>query len=268
MNGFDMNEAEVCFEEYCRQEKIAFQKIEEGKSKSPDYELSTKAGKVIVEIKGFEHAHEDDVLKINPTPSLPEPLGLKRIREKMKDSSRQFIKYQESPTLLILRDTGKSHVDLSTKILKMAMFGDISYVIPLDLEGRAEVDGGHWQYGRNAPPQVTRKIGGSWISAVAVLEKICINEKIMEKHCKAFSQQFGGNWLKNPEIPAKVIELLEDIKAAHPDIDFNESKWRLRIICNPFSKVPFPSHAFNDNWNEIHMPNFATTADSSSLTSA
>lgn len=252
-----MNKAEGYFEEYCRQDKIGFRKIEEGKSRIPDYELFLKTVNVIAEIKEFEHGNEDDIIKSNKVISLVEPLGLKRIRDKIRESSRQFRKYQDNPTLLILCNPRKLPVDLSTKIIKMAMFGDLSYEFTLDLERKRPVDRGSWKYGRNAPSQVSRKIGGSLLSAVAVLERIYINKKMIEKHLKDFSLKSGKNGLKKAEIIMKMMEHIKDIKTTHPNIDFNKSKLRLRIICNPFSEVSFPSSAFGGHWNEVHLPNNA-----------
>lgn len=252
-----MNNIEQHLEEYCRQEKIPFQKIKESIHKTPDYKLYPKGIPIIAEIKGFERGKEDKQLEIQKVVSRAEPLGMRRIRDKIIVSSRQFEKYHDRPTLLILCGITPSNVDLSTEIVEMAMFGDISYVFSIDGSLQPSVTQGEWEFGRNAPSQILRKSTGSLISAIAVLERININRKIIENNLKHCVKRAEINNLKKKEILIKALECVDDTKVAHPYLNFEEYRLRLRIIYNPYANIAFPPNIFDSPWDQMHMPKLA-----------
>ncbi len=248
-------------EEYFKQENILFERITAGVDSTPDYkvlinneELINKElinKELIVEFKEFEFSENDKTWQSRRIFTKTEPPGLRRIRNKIKECSKQFKNYQSKPTLCILCNTGCVYVDLSTQILTMAMLGDIIFNIPIvSLKNNSVVKEGFFEYGRNAPSQIARKPEGSLISAVGVLEGMQPKQKIIDKELESLYLESKQNNWNTKQTLEQALKKVEKIKNTNQNINFDESKWRLRIIRNPYAKVLFPKNIFNGEYNE------------------
>lgn len=245
--------AENALEQYFRQENICYSKIPESDTKTPDYEILSNGNRIIAEFKEFVSTNKNKQLFNRKVFTLALPLGMNRIRDKLKECSRQFKEYSGYSCLCVLRNTGGDSIDLSTRIITMAMHGNIFFSISVDIEGKLPAIEEGFKYGRNAPPQISRKESGSLISAVAILEKIYPNQKNIDRNLDDLYQESKERKWDKKKTLEKASEKIEKIKESNPNINFDEFKWRLRIIHNPYAKIEFATNTFGGKWNEDYI---------------
>ena len=241
-------------EEYFRQEAISYKKIKEGKQQTPDYKVFLKSNRVvIVEFKEFQSTVKDAKLNRKKISIKSEPPGLKRIRNKIKECSKQFKSFQNMSTVCVLRNTGGDFIDLSTPIITMAMLGDVYFSVRISgSRTHPPIEEG-FMYGRNALSQIVRKENGSLVSAVALLEKIYLNQKKIDRILEDLFIESKKKRLDLKRIMERGFKRIEEIQNDNPDVNFDEFKWRLRIIHNPYAKVKFPIKIFGGKWNEEYI---------------
>lgn len=165
-----MKNAEDLLREYFVRENISYTEIPRSKikgKKTPDFEACVSGRKVIIEAKDFEYGESDaSFSRGHGFFTAPQPPGMNKIRTKLQECSDQFKGYQSEITLCILCNAKKILVDLDTVIVGMAMFGNIDIHLPVGSNNPTR-----FEYGKDGSRQISRKAGGSLISAVAVLEK-------------------------------------------------------------------------------------------------
>ena len=199
-----MESVESFLKEYFDQVNIPYTEIPRSKvknKKTPDFQICVFDKKVIIETKEFECGKSDvPFSRGRGFFTAPQPPGMNKIREKLRECSDQFKECGNEITLCVLCNARGILIDLDTQIVGMAMFGDIQ--ICLSARNDHPV---RFEYGRNGVSQISRKENGSLISAVAILETYP-NQK--------------------------------------------EFYWRLRIIHNPYARIPLPIKIFNGRFDE------------------
>lgn len=150
-----MTESEFLFKEYCLQENISFERIVEGKEKSPDFWVDLKGSKIIVEVKQMNpNAEEKKVLDAPPDELSGEDVdhwGIPggRIRKKITRSLPQLKALAKNlcPALLVIFNNIKYFgIEMWPELtdgyaVKVAMYGIESVLISSEVapEGGAKI---------------------------------------------------------------------------------------------------------------------------------
>jgi len=136
-----MNEtqAEINFEAFCLSRKIAYERIPEGKHRTPDYELTIGHQKIIVEVKEIS---PNDLERLSAKlmaergyGSLLSNIPGERVRKKISDASAQMKARMQGqyPGLLVLFDCcGRLIKHTDPYFIKVAMYGleQVNFVVP------------------------------------------------------------------------------------------------------------------------------------------
>jgi hypothetical protein len=233
-----MNLSEKVFIEYLNQSGLKGIKISTSNTKTPDYLIEKDNNiRVIAEVKEFGISQEEKASykSNNKDIDYPENKSWDRIRDKIKGCSKQLEACNRSTILILDNVTKQTFINLSTKNIIIAMFGNLKYLYGNDGENikfqKAILD-------RNSPSQITRKINGSNISAVGVLDKI---EEDYERNKEAIANNIA--LLGEQEITKAPMK-----QYSEPTID--REVYRLRIVHNPYAKNKFPFDIFNSEFDE------------------
>lgn len=232
---------ETVFENYLRQEEINYSTIPTSESKTADYKVKKDNLEIIAEFKEF---YVSDIEKgwIRSNKSCleyPENAGIKRIRDKLRQSSKQLEVYScDYPCICLLDNVNirKTLIDLSTIVVMIAMFGDLSFNYSgNNLDFKEAVLCG------NAPSQVLRKEGGSNISAVAIVDEVDPVYEINKEEIESFIDTA----IELSNLP----DIEKEIRRRFPGLCKTKA-YRLRIIFNPTPKKELPSNFFSGNYDE------------------
>lgn len=127
-----MTESEEIFEHFCRERNLCFQRIPEGKTKSPDYYLQIGNVTTVVEIKQIDaNTEERQILEKSPEEWSEYEIyhwGIpgERIRNKITSATRQLkiLSKGRYRTLLIVYDNIKMWPELVDEYsIRVAMYG-------------------------------------------------------------------------------------------------------------------------------------------------
>lgn len=237
----------IVFENYLKQERIDYEGITVSKSKTADYKIRKNNLEIIAEFKEFcisdiekKWLKSDNSSLGDPdNPGYPENKSIRRIREKIRQASKQLENNKTYPCICVLDNVNitETHINLSTIAVMIAMFGDLSIRYSKNLDFKEEV-----LYG-NAPPQILRKADGtgSNISAVAIVDEI---DPVYENNKKEIEDFVDKRIeLSNP------YDIEEEIKRHFPCLNKTKT-YRLRIIFNPKGKKELPPNFFSGNYDE------------------
>jgi hypothetical protein len=136
--------SEKWFEDYCANSELAYKRISEGNSKTPDYELTIDGQRIIVEVKEIlrntEERESDRLLSERGYGSVLSNTPGDRVRKKIRDSSAQIKARTKSmyPSILVLCDLkfgcGQITGHLDPYNIRVAMYGleQIYIAVPRD----------------------------------------------------------------------------------------------------------------------------------------
>jgi hypothetical protein len=163
--------SELLFERLCTAKRILWQKIPEGKMKTPDYELKISPVNLLVEVKQLDENDEDRIInaaslqdKDMPAAECPSD----RVRQKIAEAYRQLKAHCRTGLgtgLVLYNNAGRlTFIDCWTVII--AMFGNYGFRIGMPISGGAIVTTGAGFMGHR---KVTRNTCRA-LSFVAVLQ--------------------------------------------------------------------------------------------------
>jgi len=133
-------QSEICFENLCADLGIPLRRIPEGKSKTPDYELTIGQQTIVAEVKEMtrnkDEQKSDRVLQERGYGNALCTTPGDRVRKKVSESSSQIKARSEGryPSLLILFDQGFVAGHLEPYCIRAAMYGleQIHFAVPTD----------------------------------------------------------------------------------------------------------------------------------------
>jgi hypothetical protein len=226
---------EQCFEEYLASLRLKWDYELPAGGKNADYVVHHTSTDVVCEVKDLEPGDIEE--RARRSRALTGIDSYPRIREKINSSRRQLQPYKDKlPCLLVLFNAG-AQVPLSNTRVAGAMFGDLGFALQV---GEPEsLRATYLQRGKLRPQQNTT------FSAVAVVERIKPHQPLFDA-------------LVAERMPTPSFEMLgvfEQIRAEHPDIDFQARTPRLRVIHNPHAAIRLPPDAFSGPHDEHWTPN-------------
>ncbi len=121
--------SETIFENYCHSSGIAYERIQEESSKTPDYYLIIDDQKIIVEVKEIELNKEEQeserILNERGYGNVLSNTPGNRVRKKINNSSKQIKARTEGvyPSILVLYDHGYFIGHLEPYEIRVAMYG-------------------------------------------------------------------------------------------------------------------------------------------------
>lgn len=185
--------SEKAFEEFCDVNKIKWEKVKEGRIKTPDYKVQLGSDFVFIEVKQLDKDpdfHSDGEASSRIVGS--------HIREKIKDARKQIKAGadQGCPSILLIYNNldGLQMFGTEQHDFVAAMYGDLTFLI--DKKRHKIVD--HYQ-GRNRSFDENRS---SYFSAVGFLFRTKYNVGI-----KLYENAFAKNKLNFDVIP-KCMEMI------------------------------------------------------------
>jgi hypothetical protein len=148
--GDVLTESERLFEAFCREKGIAFRRIAEGTTKSPDYVLSVSGMKLIVEVKQIApNPEEKSILRTSldewdPANVYHWGIPGERIRKKISNAVPQLKELSEGqhPTMLVILNAVEFWPELADAYaVQVAMYGIESALISNEVapEGGAKI---------------------------------------------------------------------------------------------------------------------------------
>jgi hypothetical protein len=166
--------SEQLFEEFCDDNGIEYERLEEGEEPSPDYLLTIPCTSVIVEVKEIERnkveQESDKELKERGYGNVLKNEPGDRVRTKIRKASSQIKKRTKGklPGLLVLYDEGNAHRHLDPYNIRVAMEGleQINIAVPVNPQERPYSMGM-----THGPKKKMTENANTSISAIAVMYK-------------------------------------------------------------------------------------------------
>jgi hypothetical protein len=179
----------------------------------------------------------------------------RRIRDRITSAERQLRGIKDKPCLVILYNPGY-FVHLEDFIVQGALFGDISFVVSVDPNGKASPQGKGIRF--KPSKAKLRHHQNTTLSAVAILETFrpfkYIADRALEEGKKRHesTQPERGRELTHPsgEQIHETIEWSEELRRKHPEI--SRRVLRLRVFHNPFARVGLPIRALHGEY-DVHF---------------
>lgn len=136
-----LTQSEVWFVEYCKSNRINFDRIEESENKTPDYFIKLDDQEIVVEVKEIQPSHEEirsmEKAQTNGVGFVTGNVPGEKIRKKIKKASTQIKAGAngEFPSILLLCDIrhgcGQVSQHLDPYQLRVAMEGLDQFVISM-----------------------------------------------------------------------------------------------------------------------------------------
>jgi len=181
--------SEQLFENLCQTKEIPYQRIPEGKTKTPDYELTIDSANILVEVKQLDETDEDRRMyealnRGNDTPVVECPSN--RVRLQIAAAYRQLKAYYRSghaAGIVLYNNAGHLNFIDSWTVTK-AMFGDYGYRYGIPATPNASFVGlGAGFMGKRKVTRNTCRV----LSFLSVLTKDSKNNLILEAYHNPFA---------------------------------------------------------------------------------
>jgi hypothetical protein len=131
-----MTTSEKLFETFCKQNKLAYSRIEEdNQHKLPDYFVEIDNYKIIVEVTEFKlsKGEKKKLLKFRKNRSGAYwPSTERRIRDEIDKKNKQIkplVRKHNCPSILLIYDNREEFADTDSDSIKYAMYGEDSHII-------------------------------------------------------------------------------------------------------------------------------------------
>lgn len=153
-----------------------------GLNKKPDYLITIQGKQFYFEIKQFDTNPLLEEARKNPGKVVGGFIDqYKPIRTKIEQARIKFKEYKDYPCILVLYDNN-SFKDLTNLTISGAMYGniDVSWIVPIKDNGKAELSGMHYADGGKMRRKKENQeiIQNTTISAIAIMEHSQTNDMV------------------------------------------------------------------------------------------
>jgi hypothetical protein len=240
---------ELLFEQYLQSHAIGFSYEQSGGTKQPDYRIHTLP-EVLCEVEDFGEGEIDKKIA-RAVGGAYYPFG--RLRNKIDCAGNQPREYKgKYPCVIVLYNPG-FFVDLSSEMIVAAMYGDITYSVPLLDSGEhgvaLDTDATFFHDPKRAK---MRRSQNRTVSAIAVLESVKPNWSIVEKAIDNKLQEIHDQGLFGVDGAVEAYRFIQEFKSKHLDIDYHLEVWRLRLIHNVYAFMAVPESVFAGPY-DLHL---------------
>ncbi len=255
---------DMWFEKYLIQEGLNYQFEPYGsiKGKNPDFLVSLKNIKVLVECKEIEYDVFDKVKGVGSV-NIDEHWNL--LRAKIYEASQQLKPHSNKIDYnVIILGKAKGFSQISINDLHYAMFGNPVIRIPIRTKAGDKVSKAQFDLKvmgalrKNHPKTRTMYFPHSYVSAIGIVQEFGALNYYKQKF---YDKLFEGFYDKNKPIEDQLSEafsLMEREWKKHviPKEYKNPRRrlYRLLLIVNPLSEKPFPAKLFHGTWDKIRLP--------------
>ncbi len=238
------NVGERLFVQYAVQEGYPPpRKIAADTEETADFELQTRDGTVICEVKHFPRTPQDQeyeraLIGIHASKGHP---GWNRVRDNaLRRAKGQLERYRGRLAIVVLVDTRHPLVSLDDDAVIEAMLGKEKLAIWTDKEtgeirGQATYLAGHGRIRHPANP-------APWVSAVTVLEEFQPDDErfydLVEERMGEIPDHPNAQWFKRWNASA------QELRREQPDLDPDRTVLRMRVFENPEAEIPLPRTSF------------------------
>jgi hypothetical protein len=232
---------EQAFEKYLNSLKLKFDYEPPIGQRRPDYLVGATSGDVLCEVKDLEQNDEEAAELQAIIDGRSDGVGARempfdRIQLKIRAAAKQLREFKGRYPSLVVLFNASAQVALIDFTVLGAMFGKTLITVPI-----VRGDGGDAE---EAQPSVEferesrylTRTSNTTISAVAILEKVTPNQKLVDEALA--KQRIGGG----PDGLRDVLRFVYEFSEKHPEVF--DTVWRLHIFKNPFAAVPWPDAAF------------------------
>lgn len=222
---------ELLFQQYLEAMRYPyeFEKNFYGKSKRPDYTVTTKDGLVLFDVKDFEPYMPLGFGAYDPYP---------RIREKIEEGREKFKEFKDYPCSLVLKNNGNALVHLeSVDIMLGSMYGDSGFTFPVDTT-----------LGRAVGPTKRAFLGRGKMIRPTRHQNTTISALITLRHVGVGMRQYRTMVKKYPHLSFE--ETLAAAAEAFPNFDSGEKQLGVIVWENAVARIPLSRELFTGPYDE------------------